>query len=100
MVELADFVGSTSGIINFAVEGNADTYIIATEQGVLHPLQMKAPEKSFVLASSKLVCRNMKVTTLQDLHQCLVKNRTVITLDETIREHAYKSLDKMLEMSR
>ncbi|MCL4424531.1 MAG: quinolinate synthase NadA, partial [Firmicutes bacterium] len=70
VVELADYVGSTSGIINFVQRSQAREFIIGTESGILHPLRKENPEKAFYLASDKLVCPNMKRTTLELVKAC------------------------------
>lgn len=100
IVTIADYVGSTAGIINYAKSSSAQTMIIATEEGVLHRLKMDSPEKNFILASSKLLCKNMKKTTLSDIYIALNERMTEIQLDETTRVNAYKALDNMLTLSQ
>jgi len=100
IVALADFVGSTSGIIHYASTSDSREFIIATENGVLHRLQQNEPDKSFYLASSKLQCKNMKRTQLSDVLTCLETLTTEIKLEEKIRIAAYTALNKMLDLSQ
>ena len=68
VVELADYVGSTTGIMNFAKESSAKEFIIGTENSIVQHLQMECPEKRFYELSKDCVCRNMKLTTLADVY--------------------------------
>lgn len=99
VVAKADFVGSTSQIINYAKESNCNTFIIGTEMGVMHKLQKDNPTKKFYLLSPGLVCNNMKKTHLVDIYEALLEEKHEITVDETIREKALGSLEKMLKIS-
>lgn len=100
IVALADYVGSTSGIIQYAKASDATTLIIATEEGVMHRLKQDSPDKNFVLASPHLVCRNMKKTTVGDIYVSLNENLTEIELDETTRTQAFAALNTMLDLSK
>lgn len=100
VVELADYVGSTSGIINFVPRSQAREFIIGTESGILHPLRKENPEKAFYLASDKLVCPNMKRTTLELVKRSLETLTPRITVPEEIRRRAQAALDRMLEIGR
>lgn len=96
----ADFIGSTSQIIQYGTDSDSKEFIIVTEDGVLHKLQTDNPDKKFYLAEQKkLICKNMKKTTLQHLYDALNEEKTEIEIDPEIREKAYKALDLMLEMS-
>lgn len=99
VVDMADFVGSTAGIINYAKESDCQSFIIATEEGVMHRLTNDSPHKDFYLASPNLVCKNMKKSSLNDLLDVLENKNTEVHLDEQIRLDAYKALDRMLELS-
>ncbi len=99
VVALADFIGSTAGIINYASTSDSMAFIIATEEGVLHRLKQNEPGKTFHLASPKLLCQNMKRTTLEDIASALDNMKHEVALDETMRKDAYKALDRMLELS-
>ncbi len=98
-VALGDYVGSTAGIIDFANKDSADTFIIATEEGVLHKLQSDNPEKTFIMASSRLVCKNMKKTTLSDVYIALNESTTALTLPKATIEAASNALETMLTLS-
>jgi quinolinate synthase len=99
VVELADYVGSTAGIIQRASASSAQSFIVCTEEGVLHRLKYKEPEKSFHLASSKLLCQNMKKTSLEDIYNALLNKNPVMIIDEATRLAAYNALDQMLALS-
>lgn len=101
VVERADFVGSTSQIINFAKESDNKIFIIATEMGIMHKLENdnKDTDKKFYMLSPSLVCSNMKKNRLEDIYNVLKDETNEITLDEELRLKAKKSLDTMLELS-
>ncbi|PKM57716.1 MAG: quinolinate synthase [Firmicutes bacterium HGW-Firmicutes-3] len=99
VIDLADFVGSTAGIIHRASASSAQSFIICTEEGVLHRLKQNEPEKAFHLASSKLLCQNMKKTKLEDVYRSLLNNSHETIIDETTRLAAYDALDQMLALS-
>ena len=71
VVSQADYVGSTSGIYDFALASDAKEFIIGTETSIAEHLQFAAPEKSFYPLSKRLMCHNMKLTTLMDVYHCL-----------------------------
>ncbi len=96
VVAKADFVGSTAQIIAFAQKHLDDKFIIGTEQGVLHWLQKHNQHKKFYLLSPKLICPNMKKTTLQDVKNALQNNTCEITLNENVMKKARVSIEKML----
>lgn len=100
VLQEADFVGSTSAIINYARNSNAPGFIIGTETGVLHALRAENPEKEYELLSASLICYNMKKTTLRDVYDAVSGNGgLVIELDEELAEKARKSLDEMIRLS-
>jgi quinolinate synthase len=98
MQNTADFVGSTSQMCRFARETNAKTFIVGTEEGLLHRLRKDNPEKRFVLAYEEAICPNMKLNTLDRLYTALKEEKNVITVPETIAKKARKALEKMLEL--
>jgi len=98
VVELADFVGSTSQIIKYASTSNASKFIIGTEMGVMYRLKKDNPDKQFYLLSPGFVCPNMKKTTLQSVYEALRDMKNVIELDETISVKARIPLGKMLQI--
>ena len=92
--ELSDYLGSTSGIIDYATKCEDNEFIIATEEGVLHQLQKKNPNKKFYFPEM-MVCPNMKKTILQDIYDALDGKREEVVLDEEIRQKALTSLENM-----
>lgn len=96
VIELADAVASTTGMIRFARESGAREFIVATETGILHPLKKECPDKEFYPASPRLVCPNMKLTTLDKVHRSLVELEPRVSVPEDIRERAVRCLDRML----
>ena len=99
VADKADFIGSTSEIINYVRESNDKELIIGTEMGILHKLRKENPNKKLYLLSPSLVCYNMKKTSIKDVYNALDKEENEIFIDEIIMEKAYKSLDRMLKLS-
>lgn len=97
VVDMADFVGSTSKIIEYAEKSPAETFIIGTEMGVLCSLRRRNPHKKFYLLTPGLVCPNMKKTRLTSVYRALTENRYEIQVDEDIAARARGTLDKMLD---
>ncbi len=98
--ELADFVGSTKQIIDYARNSQHDKFIIGTEMGVLYQLKKENPNKTFYMMSTGLICPNMKKTSLQSVHDALAKRQYEITLDKDIIERASGSLNRMLAVGK
>lgn len=94
--ELADYIGSTSGIINYAAKSEATEFIIATEEGVLYELTERCPHKKFHLASRHLLCPNMKKTTLAKVRDALANMEPRVVVPPEIRERSAAALTKML----
>ena len=92
--DLSDYIGSTSGIINYATECEDKEFIIATEEGVLHQLKKKNPDKKFYFPEM-MICPNMKKTSLQDVYDALDGKKEEVILDEEIRKKALTSLENM-----
>lgn len=99
VVALADKVSSTAGMINFARENDTREFIVGTEMGILHPLKKRCPDKQFYMASKKLVCPNMKKTTLDKVRQALISLEPRVTVPEKVRQQAIRCLERMLEIS-
>ena len=98
VVALADFVGSTAGIMEYAEKSDKREFIIGTENAIVQHLQFKCPEKDFYPLSKDLVCNNMKLTTLIDVLRCLEgRGGEQIIMDEALRLKAVKSIEKMIE---
>jgi quinolinate synthase len=93
---LADKVSSTAGMINFAAASDAQEFIVGTEMGILHPLKKRCPDKQFYMASKKLMCPNMKKTTLDKVYQALVTLETRVEVPAEIRERAIVCLERMI----
>jgi quinolinate synthase len=92
----ADFVGSTGAILKYARESRSKEFLIGTEMGILHRLQLDNPEKKFYLLSPGLVCPNMKLTSLEKIARCLREMQPVVHVPETTRSRAYRALERML----
>lgn len=100
VTKLADYVGSTTGIMKFAVESDKKQFIIATEKGVVDRLKRDYPEKEFILIKESIVCPNMKWHTLTDIYNALDKEEHEIDVDKEIASKALKCIDRMLEVSK
>ncbi|MBN2426982.1 MAG: quinolinate synthase NadA [Deltaproteobacteria bacterium] len=100
ILKLADHVQSTSGMLNYARKSSEKKFIIATEKGLLYQLRRENPDKEFILASNRLVCKSMKLTTLEDVRKSLATMKPVITVPEEIRAPAKKALERMLAVPR
>jgi len=100
MQKAADFVGSTSQMCKYAKESNAKTFIVGTEEGLLHRLRKDNPEKQFILAYQEAVCPNMKLNTLDRLYVSLKEEKHVVTVPEPIAKQARKALEKMFELTK
>jgi quinolinate synthase len=98
MQKTADFVGSTSQMCWFAKECKAKTFIVGTEEGLLHRLRKDSPEKQFILAYEGAICPNMKLNTLERLYVALKEEKHVVTVPEPIAKQARKALERMLEL--
>jgi len=96
VLELADSIASTSGMIRFAQESDANEFIIATEQGMIHRLKKDIPGKKFHTPSELNICPNMKKTSIAKLMHSLETETVEITVPEEISKRAVKSLEHML----
>lgn len=93
---LADYIGSTSGIIDYAANSDKNQFIIGTECGVMHKIKQISPDKELILADPELICPNMKSITLDKILYSLENMVTVVTVPEDIRTKAVMALDKMI----
>lgn len=99
VVAEADYVGSTTGIMNYAKESDAKEFIIGTESSIVSHLQLSCPDKMFYPLSKDLVCHNMKLTTIVDvLNSIKGIGGEEIELDEEVRLGAKRCIDKMIEL--
>lgn len=96
VVEMADFVGSTKQIIQYANLSSHKKFIIGTEMGIMYQLKKENPDKEFYLLSQSFICPNMKKTTLKSVYEALKDMKYNIELDEEIRLKAKTALDRML----
>lgn len=96
---LADYVGSTAGIIEYASQSDKKELIIGTECGIFHKINQVSPDKELILAGDNLVCRDMKTITLEKVLHSLQTMETKITVPEDIRAKAAVALEKMIELA-
>lgn len=103
---VADKVGSTQALLNYAVDSDCNTFIVATESGILHEMQKRCPNKTFIPAppeDGKCACNEcayMKLITLEKLYNSLRYELPEIKVDEKIAERAVKPIHRMLDISR
>ncbi len=100
----ADFIGSTTGLLNYTKSDSGTEFIVATETGILHQMQKNSPDKTFIPAPPNNSCAcndcpHMKLNTLEKLYLCLKYELPEITMDEEIRLAAKKPIDLMLKIS-
>lgn len=100
VVKLADYVGSTTGIMKYAIESDNKQFIIATEKGVVDRLKRDYPDKEFILIKDNIICPNMKWHTLQDIYDALDKEQHEITVDAEVAKKAVNCINRMLEVSK
>ena len=98
VVELADYVGSTTGIMNYAKESDQTEFIIGTENNIAVHLSNECPEKKFYTVTDTFVCPNMRYTTLEDVLACCKGEGELIELDEETRLGAKRCIDRMIEL--
>ena len=100
VLAMADYVGSTGGILKFAGETDAEKIIVGTEQGIMHQLKIQNPDKTFISASGNMICVDMKRMTLDDILSSLLEMKHVVAVPEEIRVPANLALSRMLEASK
>lgn len=98
VLALANYIGSTSGIIDYATSSTNKEFIIGTENGVLYDLEKKNPDKIFHLVSDKMVCKDMKKVSLDNVLAALENKRNPVLVSDEVREGANLSLNRMLEL--
>ncbi|KAA6310183.1 Quinolinate synthase A, partial [termite gut metagenome] len=105
VLKLADFVGSTAALLKYAINSDKDYFIVATESGILHEMEKKCPQKTFIPAppnDSTCTCNEcsfMRLNTLEKLYNCLKDESPEIMVDKEIAEKAVKPIRRMLEIS-
>jgi len=105
ILEIADFVGSTTALLNYTIKDQAKKFIVATETGILYQMKKSSPEKEFIIVPSDETCScndcpYMKLNTMQKLYLCLKNERPEIVLDPELIEKAKRPIEKMMEISK
>ena len=105
LLDLADFIGSTSKLLHRAEASSAESFIVLTEPGILHQMRLKLPQKTFFEVPgadgcSCNACPYMRLNTLEKVWQCLDRMEPEIVMDEALRLRALAPIEKMLAMSR
>ena len=104
VLALADYIGSTTGLLKYSQEDSCQEFIVATETGILHQMQKASPGKTFIPAPPNNACAcndcpYMKLNTLEKLYLCMKYELPEIIMDESLRLAAKKPIDRMLEIS-
>jgi quinolinate synthase len=104
ILEIADFVGSTTALLNFTIKDDSKKFIVATETGILYQMRKSSPGKEFIIVPSDETCScndcpYMKLNTMQKLYLCLKNERPEIIMSEMLMEKARKPIERMLEIS-
>lgn len=100
VLDLADYIGSTSGIIDYASSSDNTEFIICTESGVSYKLKEKNPDKKFYFAGTKHFCPNMKLNTVEKVLEVLKTGKNEVRVSDEIRIKSLKPLDRMLELAK
>lgn len=106
VVELADYAGSTAGILSFCGRSEAEEFIVATESGILYEMEKSLPQKKFIPVPKAgscegcITCLDMKKVTLENIYQTLLNETPEVVIDEEIRAKAESSIVRMLQMSK
>lgn len=104
ILKMADFIGSTTGLLKYTQTDSSQEYIVATETGILHQMMKASPKKTFIPAPPNNSCAcndcpHMKLNTLEKLYLCMEYETPEIVMDEELRLAAKKPIDRMLEIS-
>ena len=104
ILEMADFIGSTTRLLNFTKESDAMEFIVATEAGIIHQMQKASPDKTFIPAPPNNTCAcnecpHMRLNTLEKLYLCMKYEMPEITLPQWVIKEGRASIDRMLEIS-
>ncbi len=100
VLKLADYIGSTSGIIDYATKTDNEEFIICTESGVGYELRTKNPDKKFYFAGTKFFCPNMKRNSVEKILHVLKTGENEVHVSDEVREKALKPLSRMLELAK
>ena len=104
VLDIAHYIGSTSGLLSFVEENSCDTFIVATEAGILHEMQKRCPTKQFIPAPVEddscacSECAFMKLNTMEKLYNCLKNETPEIQLDQELMEKARLPIERMLSL--
>lgn len=100
VIDLADYVGGTEGILNYVKASDKEEFIIGTENGMVYRIQRECPSKKVYYASKYMVCPNMKMNTLRNLERVLKEKpeENMVNIDARIAEKAKRSIDRMFEL--
>jgi quinolinate synthase len=104
ILRIADYIGSTTGLLRYSQQDDAREYIVATETGILHQMQKESPEKTFIPAPPDNSCAcndcpHMKLNTLEKLYLCMKYEAPEIIMEENLRKAAKRPIDRMLQIS-
>ncbi len=105
VLRVADYIGSTTGLLKYTQQSDADEFIVVTETGILHQMQKTSPQKTFIPAPPDNSCAcndcpHMKLNTLEKLYLCMEYEMPEIIMDEALRKAAVLPIERMLEISR
>jgi quinolinate synthase len=100
VLEIADYVGSTAGIIDYATESKSDSFIICTEMGILYELQKRNPDKKFYSVGHRQFCPNMKRITLNNIVEALELKNNTVEIENQLCVNANLALTRMLELAK
>lgn len=98
VIDIADHVSSTGGMLKFARESDNASFIVGTEEGMIYSLNKACPDKLFYPAAPHMICPDMKLTTLEKVRDALVKMEPQIQVDPAVVEKAQRALSRMLEI--
>ena len=100
ILKMSDYIGSTSGIINYAAQSEEKEFIICTEEGVSYKLQQDNPDKKFYFPETVPVCPNMKKNTLEKILHVLETGENEVHVSDKLRVNSVKPLERMLELAK
>ena len=105
VLRLADYIGSTTGLLKYTQTDDTQSYIVATETGILHQMMKASPHKTFIPAPPNNSCAcndcpHMKLNTLEKLYLCMKYEQPEILMEESLRQAALKPIKRMLEISK
>ena len=100
VLELADYIGSTAGILDYATESDCKKFIICTEMGIFFKLSKQNPDKKFYSVGHRQFCPNMKKVSLEKVADVMENPMEEVILPDNIMDEACKPLQKMLELAK